>query len=131
MTERIKLMWNKHIDTINCRIFHLWRAKRPNPVLDRLENAKHKINDLLKGEKMKGPEETISSIRQALSRGYCHSKNTNKILEPDLIEAMVKEILMMPAEPNLGCATTGELLDEIKARIEGDGKLNYRTVDIE
>ncbi len=32
-------------------------------------------------------------------------------------------------EPNLGLATTRELLDEIRARIEVDGRLDYRTVD--
>lgn len=32
-------------------------------------------------------------------------------------------------KPNLGCATTRELLDEIRARIEVDGKLDYRTID--
>jgi len=39
----------------------------------------------------------------------------------------------MPDEeckPNLGCATTKELLDEIRARIEVDGNLDYRTIDI-
>jgi hypothetical protein len=34
-----------------------------------------------------------------------------------------------PAKPNLGCATTGELLEEIKTRIVIDGNLDYRTVD--
>ena len=32
-------------------------------------------------------------------------------------------------KPNLGCATTRELLNEITARIEVDGELDYRTVD--
>jgi hypothetical protein len=32
-------------------------------------------------------------------------------------------------EPNLGLATTRQLLDEIRARIEVDGQLDYRTVD--
>lgn len=32
-------------------------------------------------------------------------------------------------KPNLGLATTRELLDEIRARIEVDGKLDYRTWD--
>jgi len=32
-----------------------------------------------------------------------------------------------PRKPNLECATTKELLDEIRARIEVDGKLDYRT----
>jgi hypothetical protein len=32
-------------------------------------------------------------------------------------------------EPQLGCATTGQLLDELKARIEVSGLLEYRTID--
>lgn len=32
-------------------------------------------------------------------------------------------------EPLLGLATTRQLLDELRARIEVDGKLDYRTVD--
>ena len=35
----------------------------------------------------------------------------------------------MEEKANLGLATTRELLDEIKARIEMDGQLDYRTVD--
>lgn len=31
--------------------------------------------------------------------------------------------------PRLGCATTGQLLEELKARCEVDGTINYRTVD--
>jgi len=30
---------------------------------------------------------------------------------------------------SLGCATTEELLEEIRVRIEMDGKLFYRTID--
>ena len=32
-------------------------------------------------------------------------------------------------KPNLGCATTRELLEEIKVRIEIDGNLDYKTTD--
>ena len=32
-------------------------------------------------------------------------------------------------EPNLGCATTGQLLDELRARCEVNGTMNYRTVE--
>ena len=32
-------------------------------------------------------------------------------------------------DPHLGLATTRQLLDELRARIEVDGKLDYRTVD--
>ena len=34
-------------------------------------------------------------------------------------------------KPNLGGATTAEIIDELRARIELDGKLEYRTVDID
>ena len=39
-------------------------------------------------------------------------------------------IEQVPEQPNLGCATTRELLDEIRDRIEIDGNLDYRTVGI-
>jgi hypothetical protein len=42
-------------------------------------------------------------------------KVVNKILEAD--------------EPLLGLATTRELIDEIKARLEINGQLDYKTVD--
>jgi len=32
-------------------------------------------------------------------------------------------------DPQLGCATTGELLNELRARIEVSGLLEYRTID--
>jgi hypothetical protein len=42
---------------------------------------------------------------------------------------IVDEIWAEVAKPNLGCATTRELLAEITARIEIDGNLDYRTID--
>ena len=35
---------------------------------------------------------TKEEIRGALARGYCSKENENKVLDPDLIEAMVVEI---------------------------------------
>lgn len=32
-------------------------------------------------------------------------------------------------QPHLGCATTRHLLEEISARFEMDGRLEYRTID--
>ena len=43
----------------------------------------------------------------------------------ELIEAMPRK----EGQPLLGLATTGQLLAEIKARVEIDGKLEYRPVD--
>jgi len=40
-----------------------------------------------------------------------------------------KELQKIDNKPNLGCATTRVLIDEIRARIEVDGQLDYRTID--
>ena len=40
-----------------------------------------------------------------------------------------KPVEEMQNEPKLGCATTRQLLEELTARIEVDGGLDYRTVD--
>lgn len=40
----------------------------------------------------------------------------------------ITEDTPQPPQANLGLATTRELLDEIRARIEVDGKLDYSTV---
>jgi hypothetical protein len=68
-------------------------------------------------------------IEQAISRGYCTSRNCKKILDPDLVEDMANEVFKANIFPQLGCATTRELLDEITARIEVDEKLDYKTIN--
>ncbi len=40
----------------------------------------------------------------------------------------VLSLISQAESANLGLATTRELLDEIRARIEVDGKLDYKTV---
>ena len=42
---------------------------------------------------------------------------------------IVDEIWAEDIKPNLGCATTGELIDEIRARVELNDTINYRTID--
>ena len=52
-----------------------------------------------------------------------------KICKEVEIGKIFNAMISSPAKPNLGCATTRELLDEIEARIEIDGKLDYKTID--
>jgi len=41
-------------------------------------------------------EDTIyTAIIQALARGYCHDENTGKVVDPILIEAMAREIVLI------------------------------------
>ena len=65
---------------------------------------------------------------QAVARGWCHEKTSGKTMDTDLAMAITEELLKLKI-PNLGCATTGALIDEVKARIDLDGKLEYRTID--
>ena len=57
---------------------------------------------------------------------------TNINLALDKLNEVEKDLVHeidMGAQASLGCATTGQLLCEIKARIEVDEKLDYRTID--
>jgi hypothetical protein len=43
-------------------------------------------------------------------------------------ERPVLLITVAPSEPNLGLATTAQLIDELRARAEVNGTINYRSV---
>ena len=38
-------------------------------------------------------EQVIVELRGAMARGYCHSKNSHKVIDHDLIAAMMAEVL--------------------------------------
>lgn len=85
-------------------------------------------------------------VFRLLTKGWKNNENKNEYIMIDQNDKkhIIKEGMMtkqrfingkqrMPDEkckPNLGCATTRELLNEIKTRIEMDGNLDYRTVDV-
>ena len=46
----------------------------------------------------------------------------------NLTEENVDELRAKEELPNLGLATTGELLDELRARCEVNGTINYKSV---
>lgn len=73
-----------------------------------------------------------SKALQKAAQAWGKEKTKHKEMDADLAESfaeIIDEIEQTPAQPNLGCATTRELLDEIRARIEIDGNLDYRTID--
>lgn len=78
-------------------------------------------------------KEWHEQIAGAVARGWCSEKNSRKTMDNDLIVAIVAEVetlLKTDIHPRLGCATTGELLEEIRVRIEVHGPgLEYRTID--
>jgi len=74
----------------------------------------------------------IKDIMGAVARGWCSRGNEDKVMDVVLAEGISREIAILFRnfkEPQLGCATTGELLDEIKARVALSCELNYRTID--
>ncbi len=96
----------------------------------------------------------MKEIREAVARGWTYPATEKKTMDTDLAEAISIEVLKLYAteaarlasarlasarlqvaktetnEPGLGYASTRELLNEITTRIEIDGKLDYRTIDI-
>jgi hypothetical protein len=70
-----------------------------------------------------------TQVLQALARGYCSPKNSSKIVDPDLIAAMAKEII-----ESFSPARTEETVIEYKTSISDLEKiepLNPRNVSSE
>lgn len=56
-------------------------------------------------------------------------KGTEIVMPEAELTRIGNKLLEKVDKPNLGLATTRQLLAEITARIEVDGQLDYRTVD--
>jgi len=69
--------------------------------------------------------------RHEAAKAWCQPTTKNIEMIPELAEAFAEIIHEIWSQPWLGTATTRELIDEIRTRIEMDGKLDYRTVDSE
>ena len=78
------------------------------------------------------------TVLEAVSLGWCHPNTSTREMDVDLAQAITDEVMVVLynpkyAEPRLGLATTSELLEEIRSRIEtdyyaGGGGLGYSTV---
>ena len=69
--------------------------------------------------------------RQRAAQAWCEPTTENIIVQPELTEAFAEILDDVWDQSWLGNATTRELLAEITTRIEMDGKLEYRTTEIE
>ena len=61
-------------------------------------------------------------------KGIFDSENASRIVEETALK-IFNLIKIESLQPSLGLATTRELIEEIKARIGVDGKLDYKTVE--
>ena len=74
-----------------------------------------------------------TEITEAVARGWCSPENSHKVMDEQLAMAIVDEVNALDGSPHLGLATTREILDELRCRIEidyyaGGGGLDYSTV---
>ena len=65
------------------------------------------------------------------AQAWCTPNTKKIIMQPELAKAFAEILDEIWHQPWLGNATTRELILEIKTRIEIDGKLDYKTVDVE
>lgn len=81
---------------------------------------------------------TSGEIRGAVARAWCHPENANKVMDEKLALAAadeVEKIIRADKTPQLGCATTLELVTELECRVRMAGEYGgqswpyYRTVD--
>lgn len=76
----------------------------------------------------KEKERRMIFAREEAAKAWCGEKTEGLSMMPDLAEEFAKILVVHIYAPHLGCATTEMLIDEIKVRIEVDGKLQYKTL---
>jgi acyl carrier protein phosphodiesterase len=74
---------------------------------------------------------SIELAREKAAQAWCVSTTQNIVMNPVLAEAFAEIIDEIWSKPWLGNATTMELINELRARIEMSGKsiAEYRPVD--
>ena len=76
-----------------------------------------------------GGNMVTTSAKERAKQAWCQPTTNNKVMDIELAEAFAEILDEVWSKPRLGNATTGELVDEIRTRIEMDGRLEYRTID--
>ena len=74
-------------------------------------------------------ERRMKFAREEVAKAWCQEKTKSYEMDVDLAEEFAKILVVQMYAPKLGCATTREILEELKTRIEMDGKLDYKTID--
>lgn len=69
-------------------------------------------------------ERRMVFARQEAALPWTTPNNSHKEMDVDLAESFAEILVKHMYEPHLGCATTGKLLDEVKARVN----LHYTTL---
>lgn len=80
---------------------------------------------------MKKEEEQRRMMFAVKEAAGAWQREKTKDTEMDIVlaEEFAKILVKHMYAPKLGCATTREILEELRTRIEMDGKLDYKTID--
>ena len=73
---------------------------------------------------------SMQLARKMAAQAWCQPTTENKTMDVDLAEEFAIILNRATDEPRLGLATTGQLIDELRARCEVDGTINYKTVEV-
>lgn len=77
------------------------------------------------GREMNEDEERMVYARMEAAKAWCQDKTSSLIMNVELCEEFAKVLVEHMYEPHLGCATTGEILEELRARSD----LEYKTIN--
>ena len=69
-------------------------------------------------------ERRMVFARQEAATAWCGKKTNYKTMDANLAEEFAEILVKHMYEPHLGCATTGEIIEELKARSD----LDYKTI---
>lgn len=72
-------------------------------------------------------ERRLGFARKEAAKAWGVEKTKDKTMDPELAEEFAKILVEHMYAPHLGCATTGEIIEELKAR----SNLEYKTVGYE
>lgn len=73
---------------------------------------------------------TSEFARQRAAQAWCTPTTGNITMVPELAFAFADILEEEWQQPRLGNATTRELIEEIRVRIEIDGNLDYKTEEL-
>ena len=69
-------------------------------------------------------ERRMVFARERVAQAWCDKETSGVEMDSRLAEAFARRLVVEMYKPNLGCATTGEILDELRARCD----VNYSTI---
>ncbi len=98
---------NKHADAYECNQAKACDAAQPSP----------RSHDEL--------QRRMNFALQRAAGAWCHPATSHKVMDVELTQAFAEILCEEMYATHLGCATTGQIINELRCRCD----LNYKTTD--